>query len=103
MHDFSRVLRKRLPAVLMLLGDQIKYVLEFSQGRLARIHQRVAASERRDFGYPRAIFLAVEDDLVIVKAHDAIIRRVARVPGEVPAGWRPRLDCRFLSRKLNNL
>ena len=80
MHDFGRVLRKGLPAVLMLLGDQRKYVLEFSQGRLARVHQRVAASESWDFGYPRAVVLAVKDDLVIVKAHGAIIRRAAPVP-----------------------
>ena len=75
MHDFGRVLRKVLSAIVMLLGDQRKYVLEFSQGRLARVHQRVAASESRDFGYPRAVVLAVKDDLVIVKAHGAIIRR----------------------------
>ena len=31
---------------------EIKYVLEFRQGRLARVHQRVATSESRDFGYP---------------------------------------------------
>src|SRR5687767_8739310 len=78
MHDFGRVLRKILPAVLMLLGDQRKYVLEFGQGRLARVHQRVAASESRDVSYPRAVVLAVKDDLVIVKAHGAIIRRAAR-------------------------
>jgi hypothetical protein len=72
MHDFGRVLRQSLPAVLMLLGDQRKYVLEFSQGRLARVHQRVAASESRDFGYPRTVVLAVEDDLVIVKTHDQL-------------------------------
>src|ERR1700682_1799106 len=79
MHDFGRVLRKSLPAVLMLLGDQRKYVLEFSHGRLARVHQRVTASESGDLGYPRAIVLAVKDDLVIVKVHGAIIRRAARV------------------------
>ena len=56
-------------------GRLIKYVLEFSQGRLARVHQRVATSENWDFGYPRAIVLAVKDDLVVVKAHGAMIRR----------------------------
>ena len=79
MHDFGRVLRKGLPAVLVLLGDQRKYVLEFSQSRLARVHQRVTASESGDLGYPRAVVLAVQNDLVIVKAHGAIIRRAARV------------------------
>jgi hypothetical protein len=64
----------------MPLRDQRKGVLELSQARLARVHQRVAASEPRDFGHPRAVVLAVKDDLVIVKAHGAIIRRAARVP-----------------------
>jgi len=36
MHDFGRVLRKRLLAVLVLLGDQGEYLLEFSQGRRDR-------------------------------------------------------------------
>lgn len=46
MHDFGRVLRQRLPAVLMLLGDQRKYVLEFSQGRLARVVPRQQAAHQ---------------------------------------------------------
>jgi hypothetical protein len=79
MHDFGRVLRKGLPAVLALLGDQRKYVLEFSQSRLARVHERVTASESGDLGDPRAVVLAVQNDLVIVKALGAIVRRVARV------------------------
>ena len=81
MLDFSRVLRKSLPAVQMLLGDQSKHLLKLGQRRLTRVHQRVAPSESRDFGDPRAIVLAVKDDLVIVKAHGAIIWRAGGRPG----------------------
>ena len=75
MLDFSRVLRKSLPAVQMLLRDQSKHLLKLGQRRLTRVHQRVAPSESRDFGDTRAIVLAVKDDLLIVKAHGAIIWR----------------------------
>ena len=74
MHDFSRVLRQRHPAVPMLLGDQREHLRELGQGRLARVHQRVAAAEGRDLGHPGSIVLPVEYDLVVVKAHGSIIR-----------------------------
>lgn len=85
MHDFSRVLRKRLSAILILLGNKSEHLLEFCEGRLARIHQRVAAAKGRDVGHPRAIVLAVKNDLVVVKAHAQVYdaRRTSRRIGHV--------------------
>ena len=74
MHDFGGVLRQREAAVSMLLRDQREDLFEFSQGRLAGVHERVAASESRDLGYPGSVGLLVQHDLVVVEGHHAIIR-----------------------------
>ncbi|MNC89503.1 hypothetical protein D3C83_54480 [compost metagenome] len=58
----------------MLLRDQLEDLFEFSQGRLAGVHERVAAAKSRDLGHPRTVVLAVQHHLVIVKGHRAIIR-----------------------------
>ena len=72
MHDLGRVLRQSLTAVLMLLGDPTKYMIEFRQGCIADSHQRVANSERRDLIDKRPIVLAVQNDFVVVKTHDQL-------------------------------
>ena len=69
MHDFGRILREGLAAVLILLCDQREHLFELGEGGLPSVHQRVAASESRDLGHPRAIVLSVEYDLVVIEAH----------------------------------
>src|SRR3989338_2480928 len=78
MHDFGRVLWQSLSAVAILLGDQSEYLLELVEGRFARVHQCVAASERWNLSHPRAIVLAIEHDREVVKAHGLIIRPASR-------------------------
>jgi hypothetical protein len=40
------------PEVPMLLRDQGEHLLEFGQSGLERVHQRVAAPERRNLSHP---------------------------------------------------
>lgn len=71
MHDFGRVLWQRLSSLLIFLGDYREHALEFGERCLTRGHQCVAAAESRDLGHPRAVCLPVQDDFIVVKAHES--------------------------------
>ena len=74
MHDFGGVEWQGHSAVLVLLGDEGEDVSELGEGPLPRVHQRVAASDGGDLRHPCPIVLPVKYDLLVVKAHGAIMR-----------------------------
>ena len=69
MHDLGRVQGEGPAALGVLVCDQSKHAMQLCQGRLAGVHQRVAAADCRPFCDPAAVELAVHDDLVVGKGH----------------------------------
>ena len=43
MHDLGRVLRERLPSLLVLFDNEAEYPLQLDERGLTRVHQCVAA------------------------------------------------------------
>jgi hypothetical protein len=90
-HARFRSCPSRCSALLMLTRDQCEHLLELGQSRFARVHERIAAADSRDLSHP-SIVLPVQDDLVVVEAHGAIIRlawsRLAEASSTPTAGTR---------------
>src|SRR5262245_52078366 len=67
-HDFGRVLRQRGAASPILLRNHVEDARQLRHGLFSRGHQGVTPGDGGDLGDPRAIFLAIEHDLVGAEA-----------------------------------
>src|SRR5436305_773922 len=69
MNDFGGVGGKWNSLFGVFVREHLEHVREFRQRRFTGGHERVAAGDSRNLSHPGAIFLAVQNRLVVFKLH----------------------------------
>jgi hypothetical protein len=69
-NDLSGIGGELLAFFEVFVFNHAEYIRQFGESFFTRLHQSIASRNRRDFGYPRSIFLAIENYFVIFHAHN---------------------------------